>query len=369
MNTKLRITVTAVSLIMLFALSPAMSQEAQPETVEYEYKIVSGDTLGAIAKRYLGDVKLYQKLLDYNAVEDVNRIEPGVYMIIPIPKSRLKVSEVEADINAGKLIIPKPAAAVVKYVKGEVILFKATDKKKHKVLSGTRLFEEDALSTGEGSFVSFECEDGSVVNVQSETKIKIKSLLRRKASGKTKYLFRMISGKLHALVNKLKTKDSEFAIQSLGSIAGVRGTEFRAKIPEEDVTQIEVLQDAVALSAADAEVNIPENYGSKAKKGEAPMKPQPLPPAPQKLEQTSDDDDEAFTFSWNKIDKAVEYVWTIATDEKMSNVFTVEQTDDPEIEIDWEDLPVGKYWWSVTVIDADGFESKPSPSMTVTIAE
>jgi hypothetical protein len=369
MNAKIRVIVTFVSLFTFLALATASAQEAKVETIEYEYKIVSGDTLGAIAKKYLGDVKLYQTLLDYNSVEDVNKIEPGVSIIIPIPKGRLKVAEVEQAIAAGKLVVPKPAAAIVKYVKGKVILFKAADRKKHKVLVGTRLFEQDSLATDDGSYVSFECEDGSVINVGSETKIKIKSLLRRKASGKTSYLFRLVTGRLHAFVSKLKTKDSKFAIGSLGSIAGVRGTEFRAKMPEGDVTQIEVLEDNVVLTAADTEVAIPENYGSKAKKGQKPMEPKPLPPAPDKLEQASDDDDEEFTFSWNKVDQAVEYVWTIATDEKLTNVFAVEETDDTEVEIDWDELPTGKYYWSITVLDADGFESRPSPSMTVTIVE
>ena len=54
------------------------------ETVEY-YEIVSGDTLGAIAKRFYGNASKYTKIFEANRdiLSDPNKIYPGQKIRIP----------------------------------------------------------------------------------------------------------------------------------------------------------------------------------------------------------------------------------------------------------------------------------------------
>jgi nucleoid-associated protein YgaU len=58
--------------------------EEEKERVEY-YEIVSGDTLGAIAKRFYGDASKYTRIHEANKelIPDPNKIYPGQKIKIP----------------------------------------------------------------------------------------------------------------------------------------------------------------------------------------------------------------------------------------------------------------------------------------------
>ena len=63
--------------------------EAAPEEPEEKaeiYEIVSGDTLGGIAKRYYGKASAYMKIFEANRdiIEDPNKIYPGQKIRIPL---------------------------------------------------------------------------------------------------------------------------------------------------------------------------------------------------------------------------------------------------------------------------------------------
>jgi len=62
--------------------------EPQPEEVSKDefYEIVSGDTLGAIAKKYYGKASAYTKIFDANRdiISDPNKIYPGQKIRIPL---------------------------------------------------------------------------------------------------------------------------------------------------------------------------------------------------------------------------------------------------------------------------------------------
>lgn len=59
--------------------------EAAPEPEEEIYEIKSGDTLGAIAKRFYGKASAYTKIYEANRdiIDDPNKIYPGQKIRIP----------------------------------------------------------------------------------------------------------------------------------------------------------------------------------------------------------------------------------------------------------------------------------------------
>jgi nucleoid-associated protein YgaU len=65
--------------------APAPAPEAPQEKAEI-YEIVSGDTLGAIAKRYYGKASAYMKIFEANRdiIDDPNKIYPGQKIRIPL---------------------------------------------------------------------------------------------------------------------------------------------------------------------------------------------------------------------------------------------------------------------------------------------
>ena len=65
--------------------APAPKPE-EPEEKSEIYEIVSGDTLGAIAKRYYGNASKYVKIFEANKdiISDPNKIYPGQKIRIPL---------------------------------------------------------------------------------------------------------------------------------------------------------------------------------------------------------------------------------------------------------------------------------------------
>jgi nucleoid-associated protein YgaU len=64
---------------------PAPKEEEPEEKVEF-YEIVSGDTLGGIAKKFYGKASKYTKIFEANRdiIEDPNKIYPGQKIKIPM---------------------------------------------------------------------------------------------------------------------------------------------------------------------------------------------------------------------------------------------------------------------------------------------
>ncbi len=64
---------------------PNPKTEEEQEKVEF-YEIVSGDTLGAIAKKYYGKASLYTRIHEANKelIPDPNKIYPGQKIRIPL---------------------------------------------------------------------------------------------------------------------------------------------------------------------------------------------------------------------------------------------------------------------------------------------
>ena len=64
---------------------PPPKEEEPEEKVEF-YEIVSGDTLGGIAKKYYGNAGKYMKIFEANRdiIDDPNKIYPGQKIKIPM---------------------------------------------------------------------------------------------------------------------------------------------------------------------------------------------------------------------------------------------------------------------------------------------
>ena len=67
------------------AASQAKPTQAQPGHTEQTYTVQSGDTLSAIAKRFLGDANAYMEIFNLNRdqLSDPDRIKPGQVLKIP----------------------------------------------------------------------------------------------------------------------------------------------------------------------------------------------------------------------------------------------------------------------------------------------
>ena len=78
--------IKGVERVVAEQLNPAPTAPEEPEEKDEFYEIQSGDTLGAIAKRYYGKASAYMKIFEANqgVIEDPDKIYPGQKIRIPL---------------------------------------------------------------------------------------------------------------------------------------------------------------------------------------------------------------------------------------------------------------------------------------------
>jgi len=78
--------IKGVERVVAEQLNPAPTAPDEPEEKDEFYEIQSGDTLGAIAKRYYGKASAYMRIFEANqgVIEDPDKIYPGQKIRIPL---------------------------------------------------------------------------------------------------------------------------------------------------------------------------------------------------------------------------------------------------------------------------------------------
>ncbi len=109
------------------------------------------------------------------------------------------------------------------------------------------LYEEDTVITETGSIAEIIFDDATVVKLDPESRMVIKSLKDKKT------LLNLLKGKIIAVVKKL-IGNEEFTIKTKMAAAAVKGTEFIVEIGEEE--RVGVYNGKVEVARIDMEGNI-----------------------------------------------------------------------------------------------------------------
>lgn len=78
--------IKGVERVVADQLNPPPAAPEEPEEKDEFYEIQSGDTLGAIAKRYYGKASAYMRIFEANrgVIDDPDKIYPGQKIRIPL---------------------------------------------------------------------------------------------------------------------------------------------------------------------------------------------------------------------------------------------------------------------------------------------
>ena len=115
----------------------------------------------------------------------------------------------------------------VQQVQGDVVIMHGNVLKGYKAARGTRLYKDDTVMTMESGRVRFRLNDGSILSLAFETKLKLtKSVYDKKKKRRSSFL-QMALGKARFFVVKvLDFKRSEFKVKTPTAVCGVRGSDF-----------------------------------------------------------------------------------------------------------------------------------------------
>ncbi len=327
-------------------LTPATQAATLDASEDYVVVLTEKDTTPLqVYQKYLDSADFWRALAEHNLLgEDVQ---------IRVPKHMLKAELIPAKITK---------------FSGRVEIARNFDWKWVKVVPNMLIQQGDWVRTSSRSSVEIVQDDGTVIRLRPNSKAMIDlSGSTASARGEVRVTtVKLESGSLVAKVQKLMQRDSRFQIQTPTATSFIRGTEFRVKVEDQGATRLEVLEGKVDFGSEAQNVSVDGSFGSLATAaGERPAEPHGLPAAPAELftpedKQVLDDNLATYRFSWATVESAVRYHLEISTDPEFKQLVEEAWMDSANADLmslRIDALEPGTYFWRVSAMDAQGYES------------
>jgi len=258
-------------------------------------------------------------------------------------------------------------AKVAKF-SGRVEIARNFDRKWVKVVDNLLVQEGDWIRTRAKSSVEVKQDDGTIIVLRPNTKILFESNGQAKtARGEVRTTkLKLDQGSILSRVKKLAQRDSRFEISTPTATSFICGTEFRVKVEPEGGTRLEVLEGRVDFGDTEQNVSVDGNFGSLVNaQGTMPAAPHQLPDAPAQLiapedRQVLSRDLANYNFAWASVGNAARYHLEVSADAEFKQL--VDETwvtgSSAQVQsLDLSDIEPGTYFWRVSALDAEGYES------------
>ncbi|HEY4521523.1 MAG TPA: FecR family protein [Candidatus Paceibacterota bacterium] len=142
----------------------------------------------------------------------------------------------------------------IEVLKEKVFEFDDKGKLIKELKTGDTLEEGRIVDAGTGALANIYFPDGSILKLDSETKIQIQKSEFQKTSGKLSVKIILTLGRVWSQVKSLAGNDSEWQIETPNAVAAVRGTGFGVEFTK-GKSMILVLENKVLVSAKDTATN------------------------------------------------------------------------------------------------------------------
>jgi hypothetical protein len=343
----LLLSFTAICILSAGLLSASAGAWAQEAATTH--KVVSGDTLYELSKKYLDDASRWTEFQNYNEIKNPKRLVPGSELIIPPAAT--------------------PSATVI-FTRGNVTLMAPDTMPGEVIQVGDVLPEGSRIMVGQNSYLSLQLADGSIVRTLANSVLRLTKVREIgennvKNLRKVSRILELESGDLDISVTpqpadplrKAKPKPNSFEIITPMAVAAVRGTRFDVSVEGKDtasgVTQgiVDIRQNKQSRSAKHTLLSAGTGIAVKAdgKLG----KVRPLLTAPD-LSAIPDLFNESgrVSLAWSALPGAALYQVRIATDAEMQNVVRNVESVVPHIK--FTGLTDGEYVLGIRAVDTDG---------------
>jgi hypothetical protein len=311
---------------------------AQPAAApEWNYRVVAGDHLIAIARNFLKPEYGWEALQQRNQLRDPNVIGPGSTIVIPVAWLRQ---------DAG--------VAEVVFARGDVIARASAGADPAPLRAGDKLAVGAAVVTGEQSSVTLRLADGSRLLLTPRTQVALERLLVYGRSGLAESDVRLDQGVVEVDVPARGSPVPPVQVRTPVATLGVRGTEFRAGArPSGGASRVEVLQGRVAAKA-DREVAVGAGFGLVARANQPIGEPRPLLPAPDLAAVPGVVMRLPVDQAWPAVPDATAYRAQLFGDAQATRL--LEDRTVTSAQVQWDTLADGAYWLRVRGVAADGLE-------------
>jgi hypothetical protein len=305
------------------------------------YTIKKGDTLGAIAARYMIGRDAVAAVVAYNDIVDPDRAPVGTVLKIPT-----------------RLLKSTPLALTAVAVTGPVTRAAATGAA-GPLAKGDAVVEGDRISTGADAFATLVKPDGSRITLPSHTILRVAAFRHIALDASDRGDLEIESGKGELSITPLRQPADRFEIRTPGSVAAVRGTEFRVAY-DTDLTRatLEVLHGRVGDAAVGSAASVDIVTGQAAQRvADGERRVTPLPPAPAFAPPDEADAFPDVVFKIADPHPGWSYHIVLARDAAFTDLFAEVTAADGVARFD--NIPLAPISARITAIDENGVEGFP----------
>lgn len=235
------------------AMLGAAAAQAQDDTIDYE--VQRGESLYLIAQRLFEDARQWPLVARLNRLAQPAKLQPGQRLQLPLA-----------------LLKGEPMTARVEYVRGPVRADGAA------LRIGDALGEGASLEVGAQGFVSLRLHDGSLLQLQSNSRSKLLRLRELAQARRGSALIQLDQGRVDATAAP-QSPGSRFEVKTPLATTGVRGTRFGVAVAVQGPVTADVVEGRVEVQAGRGQpAAVAAGHGAVVQRGAAPLVKPLLPP-------------------------------------------------------------------------------------------
>lgn len=144
---------------------------------------------------------------------------------------------------------------------------------------GDTLQQGDVIRTGEGAHAVLTFFDGSVIELEPDSEIRVETL-QASSAGDLLMTMQQTIGRSWHVVSRALTPNSKYEVRTPAATATVRGTAFLVSVSPQGVSNIQTTDGVVGMIGGGQEVLVPPGFQSSVLPGGVPESPTPAPPPP-----------------------------------------------------------------------------------------
>lgn len=325
----------------LLALVPlyAAATETGPSdnAPAWRYTVKPGDTLIAIAERYLARSEQWPKIQKANRIADPHRILPGTVLSIP-----------------AMMLRKEPGAARLEDIHGAV-RWRPEGEAWQIATEGIRLAAGSSVETADDSSALLVLADGSRIVVSPRSLLVLDSLSLYAGGLMVDTRLHLKHGKADIEANPERRPQQHFKIRTPAAQAVVRGTRFRVAA-DGQVMREETLAGRVDVGAGGRDVSVVANQGTVVSAGQPPLLPVPLLPAGDLSRLAQRFEHLPMRFELPSLTGAVMWQGQISSDEAFRTILLDRAAHGNHLT--FPDLPNGNYVLRLRAIDTHGLQGR-----------
>lgn len=318
---------------LLLAVLGSTAASAQ----EWHYRVRPGDTIWDLTRAYLRQDIRWQRLQAHNDVDDPWQMTPGTQLRIPVAWLRVQ-----------------PAKATVIALHGEATAAPANAPADlTPVAPDMRVGAGTVLRTAADANLTLRFADGSRLQLHGDSELRLDKLSAYGATGMVDTRMRLIRGRATNSVERARGPASRFVLDTPGTMATVRGTEFRIG-RDASHTRSEVLDGRVRVSGGGRGVLLDAGQGTLNDHDNRPLPASPLLPPPDLSGWPDELQRMPAAVDWPAVDGAAGYRLQVGADPEFLSLLQDKLVDAPRAEVV---VPGdGDFHARVRAVDAHGLE-------------